>query len=54
MLALVTPNFAQLTNEANFNTSVNVVVSLVAIGLRAVFLSYQTGSYRTLFTESAS
>ena len=54
VLALVTPNFAHLTNEANFNTSVNVVLSLVAIGLYAVFLSYQTGSYRTLFTESAS
>ncbi|CAK6698661.1 Sodium-potassium/proton antiporter ChaA [Synechococcus sp. CBW1107] len=54
VLALVTPNFAHLTNEANFTTSVNVVLSLVAIGLYAVFLSYQTGSYRPLFTESAS
>jgi Ca2+:H+ antiporter len=32
---------------------VNVVLSLVAVGLYAVFLSYQTGSYRLLFTESA-
>jgi Ca2+:H+ antiporter len=30
-----------------------VVLSLVAVGLYAVFLSYQTGSYRLLFTECA-
>ena len=53
VLALVTPNFSNLTTEANFTTPVNVVLSLVAVGLYAVFLSYQTGSYRILFTESA-
>lgn len=53
VLALVTPNFADLTGEANFTTSVNVVLSVVAIGLYIVFLSFQTGSYRILFTESA-
>ena len=52
VLALVTPNFAHLTNEANFNSSVNVVLSVVAVGLYVVFLSYQTGAYRILFTES--
>ena len=53
VLALVTPNFSHLTNEANFTTPVNVVLSLVAVGLYVVFVSYQTGSYRILFTESA-
>ena len=53
VLALITPNFSNLTDEANFTTPVNVVLSLVAVGLYAVFLSYQTGSYRQLFTESA-
>ncbi len=52
VLALVTPNFAHLTNEAHYNSSVNVVLSLVAVGLYVVFLSYQTGAYRILFTES--
>jgi Ca2+:H+ antiporter len=53
VLALVTPNFSTLTDEGNFTTPVNVVLSLVAVGLYAVFLSYQTGSYRLLFTECA-
>jgi Ca2+:H+ antiporter len=53
VLALVTPNFAQLTSEANFTTPVNVVLSVVAVGLYVVLLSFQTGSYRILFTESA-
>jgi Ca2+:H+ antiporter len=39
VLALVTPNFAHLTNEADFNSSVNVVLSVVAVGLYVVFLS---------------
>jgi len=53
VLALITPNFAGLTGEANYSAPVNVVLSLVAVGLYAVFLSYQTGAYRSLFTESA-
>jgi len=53
VMALITPNFAHLTNEANFTMPVNVVLSVAALGLYAVFLTYQTGTYRTLFTESA-
>lgn len=53
VMALITPNFAHLTNEANFTMPVNVVWSVAALGLYAVSLTYQTGTYRTLFTESA-
>jgi Ca2+:H+ antiporter len=52
-MAEITPNFAHLTNEANFTMPVNVVWSVAALGLYAVPLTYQTGTYRTLFTESA-
>ena len=52
VLALITPNFAHLTGQANFNAPVNVVLSIAAVGLYSAFLIYQTGSYRRLFTES--
>lgn len=54
VMALITPNFARLTDEANFTMPVNVVLSVAAVGLYTVFLSYQTGTYRNLFTESAA
>ena len=53
VMALITPNFARLTEEANFTMPVNVVLSVTAIGLYAMFLTSQTGTYRNLFTESA-
>jgi Ca2+:H+ antiporter len=52
VLALIAPNFSRLTSEANYDAPVNLVLSLAAVGLYAVFLSYQTGTYRVLFTES--
>lgn len=52
VMALITPNFSHLTDEANFTMPVNVVLSVTAIGLYAVFLTSQTGTYRNLFTES--
>jgi Ca2+:H+ antiporter len=52
VMALITPNFAHLTDEANFTMPVNVVLSVTAVGLYAVFLTSQTGTYRNLFTES--
>ncbi len=54
VMALITPNFSNLTDEANFTMPVNVVLSVAAVGLYSVFLTYQTGTYRTLFTESAA
>jgi Ca2+:H+ antiporter len=54
VMALITPNFSNLTDEANFTMPVNVVLSVAAVGLYTVFLTYQTGTYRILFTESAA
>ena len=43
VLALVIPNFSRSTSEANFSTPVNVVLTVVAIGVYAVFLTAQMG-----------
>jgi len=51
VLALVIPNFSRSTTEANFSTPVNVVLSVVAFGVYAIFLSAQMGRYRSLYTE---
>ena len=51
VLALVIPNFSRSTTEANFSTPVNVVLSVVAFGVYAIFLSAQMGRYRNLYTE---
>ena len=54
VLALVIPNFSRSTSEANFSTPVNVVLTIVAIGVYAVFLTAQMGRYRSLFAERDS
>ena len=54
VLALVIPNFSRSTNEANFSTPVNVVLSVVAFGVYAIFLTAQMGRYRSLYTERES
>ena len=54
VLALVIPNFSRSTTEANFSTSVNVVLSVVAFGVYAIFLTAQMGRYRSLYTERES
>ena len=54
VLALVIPNFSRSTSEANFSTPVNVVLTVVAIGVYAVFLTAQMGRYRSLYTERDS
>ena len=51
VLALVIPNFSRSTSEANFSTPVNVVLTVVALGVYAVFLTAQMGRYRSLYTE---
>lgn len=51
VLALVIPNFSRSTTEANFSTPVNVVLSVVAFGVYAIFLTAQMGRYRSLYTE---
>ena len=51
VLALVIPNFSRSTTEANFSTPVNVVLSVVAFGVYAIFLTAQMGRYRNLYTE---
>ena len=50
VLALVIPNFSRSTTEANFGTPVNVVLSVVALGVYAVFLTAQMGRYSNLHT----
>ena len=54
VLALVIPNFSRSTSEANFSMPVNVVLTVVAIGVYAVFLTAQMGRYRSLYTERDS
>ena len=54
VLALVIPNFSRSTTEANFSTPVNVVLSVVALGVYAVFISAQMGRYSNLYTERKS
>ena len=54
VLALVIPNFSRTTTEANFSTTVNVVLSVVALGVYAVFLTAQMGRYSNLYTERES
>ena len=51
VLALVIPNFNRTTTEANFSTPVNVVLSVVALGVYAIFLTAQMGRYRNLYSE---
>ncbi len=51
VLALIIPNFSPTTSEANFSTPVNVVLSVVAVGVYAIFLTAQMSSYSTLFSE---
>ncbi len=51
VLALIIPNFSPTTSEANFSTPVNVVLSIVAVGVYAIFLTAQMSSYSTLFSE---
>ena len=51
VLALVIPNFSRSTSEANFSTPVNVVLTVVALGVYAVFLTAQMGRYRSLYSE---
>ena len=54
VLALVIPNFSRSTSEANFSTPVNVVLTVVALGVYSVFLTAQMGRYRSLYTERDS
>ena len=44
VLALVIPNFCRSTSEANFSTPVNVVLTVVAIGVYAVFFDGPNGA----------
>ena len=54
VLALVIPNFSRTTTEANFSAPVNAVLSVVAFGVYAIFLTAQMGRYRSLYTERES
>ena len=51
VLALIIPNFSPSTEEANFSTPVNVVLSIVAVTVYAIFLTAQMSSYSPLFSE---
>ena len=52
VLVLVLPNFSSDSSEANFSLPINWLLTVVAIGLYAAFLRFQTGSYRNLFLEA--
>ena len=54
VLALIVPNFSRSTQSANFSTPINIVLCIVAMGVYAIFLAYQVGSYRQLFMEEPS
>ena len=54
VLALVIPNFSRRPSEANFSTPVNVVLSLVALGVYAIFLTGQMVLYRSTYKERES
>ncbi len=54
VLAPVIPNFSRSTTEANFSAPVNAVLSVVAFGVYAIFLTAQMGRYRSLYTERES
>ena len=51
VLALIIPNVSPSTPEGNFSTPVTVVLSVVAVGVYAIFLTAQISSYSTLFAE---
>ncbi len=51
VLVLVLPNFSSDSSEANFSLPINWLLTVVAVGLYAAFLRFQTGSYRNLFLE---
>jgi Ca2+:H+ antiporter len=53
VLVLVLPNFSADSTEANFSLPINWLLTVVAIGLYAAFLRFQTGSYRNLFLEAS-
>ena len=53
VLVLVLPNFSSDSSEANFSLPINWLLTVVAIGLYAAFLHFQTGSYRNLFLEAS-
>ena len=53
VLVLVLPNFSSDSSEANFSLPINWLLTVVAIGLYAAFLRFQTGSYRNLFLEAS-
>jgi Ca2+:H+ antiporter len=53
VLVLVLPNFSSDSSEANFSLPINWVLTVVAVGLYAALLRFQTGSYRNLFLEAS-
>ena len=53
VLVLVLPNFSSDSPEANFSLPINWLLTVVAVGLYAAFLRFQTGSYRNLFLEAS-
>ncbi len=53
VLVLLLPNFSSDSAEANFSLPINWLLTMVAIGLYAAFLLFQTGSYRNLFLDAS-
>ena len=54
VLALVIPDFSRSTSDTIFSAPVNVVLSVVAFGVYAVFLTSQMVRYRSICAEYES
>lgn len=51
VMVLIIPNFSTDTNEGNFSLPINVVLSVVSVGVYAIFLVNQMGPYRCFFMD---
>jgi len=51
VLVLIIPNFSTDTAEGNFSLPINVVLSVVSVGVYTIFLVNQMGPYRCFFMD---
>ena len=51
VLVLIIPNFSTDTAEGNFSLPINVVLTVVSVGVYSIFLANQMGPYRCFFMD---
>ena len=51
VMVLIIPNFSTDTNAGNFSLPINVVLSVVSVGVYTIFLVNQMGPYRCFFMD---